>query len=85
MSSRFSCTKLVNGGLHFSTNSVATLGVLTVVVKAWSWFKVASSVSSKFAGLYGTKAPSFVFLTERLARDLLCKSRIALAVVHCEF
>ena len=40
-----------------SPNSVATLRVLTVVVKAWWSFKVVSSMSGKFGDPYGTKVP----------------------------
>ena len=43
---------------QFFPNSVATLGVLTVGVKAGGSFKVVSSVSGKFGDPYSTKAPS---------------------------
>ena len=52
-----------------SPNSVATLGVLTVGVKAGCSFKVVSSVSGKFGDPYSTKAPSSSVFGRSLARN----------------
>ena len=74
---------------------VATLGVLTVGVKARCSFKVVSGMGAKFDNLYSTKAPSSsVFERSRgtHARDLsrnplltlgLCQ--IALLLAQCDF
>ena len=56
--------------LHaFFPQTVATLGVLTVAVKARCFFEVVSSVSGKFGDPYSTKVPSSSVFEGSLARN----------------
>ena len=81
----------------FSPNSVATLGVLTVAVKAGCSFEVVSSVPGKFGDHYSTNVPSWdvhvhfdcagsrkpgVAETSRATLSSLCACRIALVVAQ---
>ena len=72
----------------YSPNSVATLGALTVTVRAGCSFEVFSGVSGKFGDLYstntaGSPAWSGVPETSRTTLSSLWVSGIALVVVRC--
>ena len=58
--------------LPFSPNNVFTLGVLSLGVKAWYWFKVVSSVFSKFGDPYNARVPPSCVFVESLARNGVC-------------